>query len=854
MANTLDLLIRAKLKNEASRPIAEIKAEMASLGSTAGKTDKEIRAQARSLEHLGREARRAAKEQKALEAAQTQLTRQMSSSMINRGAQMTIGVTAPMAAAAYQMLKFSSSLTESTTRAQVVFGEYFGELDAFADGSARRLGQSRQQVFDFASSFSALMQPMGIAVGDATQMSLRLTQLATDMASFKNTSIDQAATAIQSALAGEIEPMRRYSIDLTEATLRQEAMSRGITKSVDKMSQQEKTLLRYSVMMKKSALIDGDWARTQGNLANQTRTAKAALSETAAELGENLVPMALKMVQAATALAEAIGDLPEPAQDALLVLGGIVAIAGPMLVLAGAVMKVQLAMKLLAAASIEAGGAGLLGSAGSTAGKLGAIGAGALGGAVAGNMIVNSELDPVKKAGVEQVLGRSLDSIQTVDDINAAIAKLTELHNSAVDEMDSSAWFEFAGRKFGQDAAAWGTIADATGDAYDILQGRLKEAQTAKLATDATMGNTAGLDAQIQAAFAASDAIEKVVDVFQSLDLGYDAVLGKILGADKAAIAFGNSVAGLNKTVKDVGSNTTEAQSATIDVFEAAYAQARAEAASGLITVEDIAKRTEELLDSVKIPPGVTDQLENYKDRLDKLGGAVNYIDVQLRVGVEADELVYQLLGMDKTGRLAALTPGQRPPGTEALMGPYAAPGAAPITPTTGNIAPDLAGEVRASINAGLPRPRGGTRQSMMPALRAASLLTAGVPGTHRVTNVLGGDNDHASGRAFDVVGPHLNQITSRARDAGMYAELHGTGNQRHLHVAGAFDSMPQASGGTRQSMMPSLARSRSASSTVINQTVTVVAGPGQSVDQLASAVVSKSLRMARDAMERGTR
>ena len=110
-------------------------------------------------------------------------------------------------------------------------------------------------------------------------MSLRLTQLAGDMASFYNVDVTDVADDLNAVFTGQTRPMRQYGIDLTMATLSQYALSKGITDSIQTMTQAEKTMLRYEYVLEHLQMVNGDFAATANTWANQIRILKMNVQE-----------------------------------------------------------------------------------------------------------------------------------------------------------------------------------------------------------------------------------------------------------------------------------------------------------------------------------------------------------------------------------------------------------------------------------------------------------------------------------------------------------------------------------------------------------------------------------------------
>lgn len=163
------------------------------------------------------------------------------------------------------------------------------EVEKFANSAVQNFGMSALTAKRMASTFMSMANGMGLAAKDGKNMSLQLTALAGDMASFYNVEQDIAQTALNSIFTGETESLKKFGIVLTEANLNAFALSRGITKSYNAMSQAEKVALRYQYVLKATANAQGDFARTSSSWANQVRILKEQWSQLIGILGKGLI-------------------------------------------------------------------------------------------------------------------------------------------------------------------------------------------------------------------------------------------------------------------------------------------------------------------------------------------------------------------------------------------------------------------------------------------------------------------------------------------------------------------------------------------------------------------------------------
>jgi hypothetical protein len=195
-------------------------------------------------------------------------------------------------------VKAASDLSETQSKVGVIFGDSADAINKFAATAATKLGQSKQQALDAASTFATFGKSAGLAGDDLVKFSTDLTGLSADLASFYNTSPEQAINAIGAALRGESEPIRQYGVLLNDATLKQEAMSMGIYNGSGALSAQQKVLAAQAVIMKQTSDAQGDFERTSDGLANQQRILNAQFTNIKTTIGTALLPVVLEMVGA----------------------------------------------------------------------------------------------------------------------------------------------------------------------------------------------------------------------------------------------------------------------------------------------------------------------------------------------------------------------------------------------------------------------------------------------------------------------------------------------------------------------------------------------------------------------------
>ena len=201
---------------------------------------------------------------------------------------------AAFAALGAKAISAASDFEESSAKIGEVFGGASDSVLNFAENAAQALGQSKQDVLTAAGTFGTFGKSAGLAGEDLATFSNDFTTLASDLASFNNTTPEEAIMALGAGLRGEAEPLRRYGILLDDATLRQEALRLGLIDTTKQaLTPQQKVLAAQAAIYKQSSDAQGDFARTSDGLANQQRILRAELENVAIEIGEKLLPIAV---------------------------------------------------------------------------------------------------------------------------------------------------------------------------------------------------------------------------------------------------------------------------------------------------------------------------------------------------------------------------------------------------------------------------------------------------------------------------------------------------------------------------------------------------------------------------------
>lgn len=184
-----------------------------------------------------------------------------------------------------------------------------GEASAFINKMETLLGIDPTEAMNNMATIQGLTASFGMASDKAYVLSKNLTQLGYDLASLKNIPVAESFTKIQAAISGELEPIRRLGVDISNARLQQELLNLGYSQSVSTLSQADKAVLRYIAIMKQTTDAQGDFARTLSSPANMIRILQAQLNSLARAVGSLLYPALKSILPPLIAAVELVKEL-----------------------------------------------------------------------------------------------------------------------------------------------------------------------------------------------------------------------------------------------------------------------------------------------------------------------------------------------------------------------------------------------------------------------------------------------------------------------------------------------------------------------------------------------------------------
>ena len=207
--------------------------------------------------------------------------------------------------------KKSNDFIENMNLFEVTMRDNTDAALEYAESVERIMGIDLSDWLSYQGKFQQLSKGFGVASDAANVMSQNLTQLSYDLSSFFNVDVEKAFQKLSSAMAGQVKGLREYGIDVSNASLQQYALSKGIDLTVREMNQAQKSVLRYNYILEKSVNIQGDMARTIATPSNALRILNAQMEKLRRTLGNIVSVVVTKFIpyiQAAVMLLSDFAD------------------------------------------------------------------------------------------------------------------------------------------------------------------------------------------------------------------------------------------------------------------------------------------------------------------------------------------------------------------------------------------------------------------------------------------------------------------------------------------------------------------------------------------------------------------
>ena len=265
--------------------------------------------------------------------------KELSEKTTDLGKNMTLKLTTPILAAAGASFKLGADFEQSLGKMDVVFERNSGEVKKWAESALKDFGLAKSTAIEMAGDFGALFKGMGINLRQTEEWSKTLTERTMDLSNFYDTTVEETTRALNAIVTGQTEPLRRFGINMTQATLQEYALSKGMKKKIADMTEAEKVQLRYNFVIDRTNIAVGTTARESETATGQMNRFKEVVKELGIGFSEHILPIFTPIIKGLSNTIEKFASLSDGTKKFIVIVGGIVAAVGPVLIVLGSVFK-----------------------------------------------------------------------------------------------------------------------------------------------------------------------------------------------------------------------------------------------------------------------------------------------------------------------------------------------------------------------------------------------------------------------------------------------------------------------------------------------------------------------------------
>ena len=178
-----------------------------------------------------------------------------------------------------KMLNARAELEQQLGGSEAVFGQYASNIQNIAKNSYKNMGLSQSEFLAGANKMGSLYQGAGVSVQDSMKMSAEAIQRATDVASIMGIDTSFALESVAGMAKGNFTMMDNLGVAMNDTALNAYALEKGLGKTTQQMSMQEKVSLATQMFLEKTAKYAGNYAKENMTLAGSINTTKKAFQD-----------------------------------------------------------------------------------------------------------------------------------------------------------------------------------------------------------------------------------------------------------------------------------------------------------------------------------------------------------------------------------------------------------------------------------------------------------------------------------------------------------------------------------------------------------------------------------------------
>ena len=265
------------------------------------------------------------------------------------GKKATAFLTVPIMAVGGAAFKIAADVQDSVGAVDQVFGNSSKAINDWTKQLPAYYGVSKAQALEHASIIGSMLKNIGGQTEEvAATQTQALVELAGDLSAMYGGSVEESLTAITSSLAGNNQAMKKYGTAILDADVKQKAFELGLYSGIGAMSAQAKQAGTLAIIMDQTADSHGQAARESDQASGSMKEFTTTVKNLSADIGEVLLPIVTPMIQKVSEWIQKFSDLDDRTKKIIVVVAGLVAGIGPLLLIIGSAISMFASLSVIA--------------------------------------------------------------------------------------------------------------------------------------------------------------------------------------------------------------------------------------------------------------------------------------------------------------------------------------------------------------------------------------------------------------------------------------------------------------------------------------------------------------------------
>ena len=231
-----------------------------------------------------------------------------------------------------------------------IFKDNSDTVQAWANNLDTSYGIAKKEALEYSNLMGSMLINIGkLTEEQASKQSAKLIELAGDLTAMYGGTTQDAVRALTGALKGNNTMLDNYGMAVNEALIKQKALELGLISGTSEMSLQAKQAATLALIWEQTGAVQGQAAREADGASGAMRAFRTEVSNLSTELGEVLLPIITPIISKLADLVGSLRSLSPEMQSMIVGIAGVTAVAGPLLIVIGNILK---ALPLIKAALV----------------------------------------------------------------------------------------------------------------------------------------------------------------------------------------------------------------------------------------------------------------------------------------------------------------------------------------------------------------------------------------------------------------------------------------------------------------------------------------------------------------------